>query len=69
MRRQPRRNVRKCDMGRDMADAHVTVGEQHHGAANAGEFRQHLGMAGIMITGLVQRFLVERRGHDAADPS
>jgi hypothetical protein len=51
-----------------MADAHVAVSEHHHGAPHAGELCQHFGMARIVIAGLVERLLVERRGDDSADP-
>lgn len=53
----------------DMVDAHIAVRQHHHRAFNAGELGQHLGMAGVVIAGVVQRFLVQGRGHDTADPS
>ena len=53
---------------RDVADPHVAVRQHHHRAAHAGELRQHLGMAGIVVAGLVQRLLVEGCGDDALRP-
>ena len=69
LRRQPLRHVLQRDMGGDVADAHVAVREHHHRPAHAGEIGQHLGMAGIVVAGLVERLLVERRGDDGADPA
>ena len=75
MTRRSRSGVRRfgtsssAHMGRDVADAHVAVGEHHHRTAHAGELRQHLGVARIVIAGLVERLLVERRGDDRADPA
>ena len=62
------RHLFQGDVGGHVADAHVAVGQHHDRPAHAGELRQHLGVARIVIAGLVERLLVERRGDDPADP-
>ena len=67
LRRQALRHVLQRDVGGDVRDPHVAVGEHHHRAAHPGQLGQHLGMAGIVVAGLVEGLLVERRRDDAAD--
>ena len=69
LRRGALRHVLQRDVGGDVADPHVAVRQHHAGALDAGQFRQHLGVAGVVVAGLVQCLLVQRRGDDAADPA
>ena len=61
------RHVLQRDVGGHVADPHVAVRQHHAGAFDAGQFGQHLGVAGVVVAGFVQRLLVQRRGDDAAD--
>ena len=67
--RQQLRHVGQRDMRGDVAHPHVAVRQQHHRTARLGQRRQHVGVAGIVVAGEVQRLLVQRCGDDGIDPS
>ncbi|MDF2599832.1 MAG: hypothetical protein K0Q54_2655 [Methylobacterium brachiatum] len=61
----PRDRVDQADMGRDVNHPELRGDQHHRHFRRPGEVRQHLGVAGKLVAGRVQRLLRQGRGADA----